>query len=59
MIGMDFNVALSGSASSGANAGAGDFNIFGGGAKQQQTLYIALAVVAVAGLAAWFVLRRK
>jgi hypothetical protein len=52
------NIGLSVSASSGAQAGYGDMNVFGGGSKQQMTLYIALAVVVLAAFVAWMQMRK-
>jgi len=58
---MNLEVGMSASASSGASAGAGDIVLsgIGGGARANNTFWYILGGVAVLGVIAWLVLRKK
>lgn len=57
-MGGGYEIGLSASASSGANAGSGEFMVYGGSTKSNQTAIIAAAVVGGLALIAFFVLNR-
>ena len=58
---LDIGLSSSTSISDKSSAGAGDFNVSGGGGKQTQTLFIVAGVVAVALIfaAALWLTKRK